>query len=115
MKSLPTNKIFHVGLCININISHVSPSDADSDNDNSRFRFLDETSEFAEAVGFINSLSNINLDGIHIHRTAHNKSIRFYQYSIIFACKTFQECNLSLNYLDVSGDYYGIFPNKPTY
>lgn len=115
LKELPTNKNFHVGLRLNINISHVSPEDADGDNDNSRFGFSDETNEFEDALRFINSLSNVNLHGLHIHRTAHSRSIRFYQHSIEFACKTIQKYNLSLNYLDVGGGYFGIFPNKPTY
>ena len=115
LKELSTNKIFNVGLRLNINISQVSPEDADGDNDNSRFGFSDETSEFEDALRFINSLSNVNLNGLHIHRTAHSRSIQFYQHSIEFACKTIQKYNLNLNYLDVGGGYFGIFPNKPTY
>ena len=106
---------YKVGIRLNINISHVSPEDADGDNDNSRFGFSDETNEFADAVTMIAKMPNVELAGLHIHRTAHSRSIRFYKQSIAFACKTIEKYGLKLDYLDVGGGYFGIFPNKPTY
>ena len=109
------SKKFQVGIRLNINISHVSPEDADGENDNSRFGFSDETNEFADAVALIAKMPNVELAGLHIHRTAHSRSIRFYKQSIEFACKTIEKYGLKLDYLDVGGGYFGIFPNKPTY
>ena len=106
---------YKVGIRLNINISHVSPEDADGENDNSRFGFSDETNEFADAVALIAKMPNVELAGLHIHRTAHSRSIRFYKQSIAFACKTIEKYGLKLDYLDVGGGYFGIFPNKPTY
>ena len=106
---------YKVGIRLNINISHVSPEDADGDNDNSRFGFSDETAEFADAVALIAKMPNVELSGLHIHRTAHSRSIRFYKQSIAFACKIIEKYRLKLDYLDVGGGYFGIFPNKPTY
>lgn len=106
---------YKVGIRLNINISHISPEDADGDNDNSRFGFSDETNEFADAVAMIAKMPNVELSGLHIHRTAHSRSIRFYKQSIAFACKTIEKYGLKLDYLDVGGGYFGIFPNKPTY
>ena len=106
---------YKVGIRLNINISHVSPEDADGENDNSRFGFSDETNEFADAVALISQMQNVELAGLHIHRTAHSRSIRFYKQSIEFACKTIEKYGLKLDYLDVGGGYFGIFPNKPTY
>ena len=115
MKDLPKSRCFKVGLRLNINISKVSPEDADGEDDNSRFGFSDETKEFQDAIGFIDNLDNVSLSGFHIHRTAHSRSIRFYENSIDFACKTIKKYGLRLDYLDVGGGYFGIFPNKPTY
>ena len=106
---------YKVGIRLNINISYVSPEDADGENDNSRFGFSDETNEFADAVALIAKMPNVELAGLHIHRTAHSRSIRFYKQSIEFACKTIEKYGLKLDYLDVGGGYFGIFPNKPTY
>ena len=115
LNELPSDKQYTVGIRLNVNISHVSPEDADGDNDNSRFGFSDETSDFANAIKKIGSIDNVQLAGLHIHRTSHSRSIRFYKASISFACETIKKYELNLDYLDVGGGYFGIFPNKPTY
>ena len=104
-----------VGLRLNINITRVSPDDADGDDDNSRFGFSDETSEFNDAIDYISKLPNVSLSGIHIHRTAHSRSVRFYRQLISHACDVIRKHDLALDYMDIGGGYFGIFPNKPTY
>lgn len=115
LNELDKSQQYKVGLRLNINISHVSEEDADGDNDNSRFGFSDETSEFIDAVNYISRFPNVCLDGLHIHRTAHSRSVRFYENSIAYACNVIKKYELKLNYLDVGGGYFGIFPGKPTY
>lgn len=115
LKDLDRSQQYKVCLRLNINISHISEEDADGDNDNSRFGFSDETSEFADAIGYISNLPNVGLNGLHIHRTAHSRSVRFYERSVEYACNTIKKYDLDLDYLDVGGGYFGIFPNKPTY
>ena len=115
LKELSHDREYMVGIRLNINISKVSPEDADGENDNSRFGFSDETDEFNNALSYIASLRNIRLSGLHIHRTAHSRSVRFYQKSIQYACDTIRKYALSLDDLDIGGGYFGIFPNKPTY
>lgn len=112
---LPEEHIYNIGLRLNINISNVSPEDADGDDDNSRFGFSDESNEFAEAISFIASRPKLRLAGLHIHRTAHSRSPRFYERSVAFAATVIKKYNLNLDYLDVGGGYFGIFPNKPTF
>ena len=115
LADLPDNAVYNIGLRLNINISHVSHEDADGENDNSRFGFSDESEEFADAIAFIASLQKLRLSGLHIHRTAHSRSPRFYERSIEYAASIIKKYNLSLDYLDVGGGYFGIFPNKPTF
>lgn len=112
---LPKDGIYGVGLRLNINISKVSPEDADGDDDNSRFGFSMESNEFADAVSYISSLSNVRLSGLHIHRTSHQRSPRFYENSIRYALSVVEAYNIDIDYLDVGGGYFGIFPNKPTF
>ena len=115
LSDIPEDRIYTAGLRLNINISHISPEDADSDDDNSRFGFSDESEEFAEALSLIQSKPNIRLSGLHIHRTAHSRSPRFYERSVAYAASVIRKYNLNLDYLDVGGGYFGIFPNKPTF
>ena len=115
LNDLPKDKKYNVGLRLNINISQVSPEDADGENDNSRFGFSDETEELKDALSFLAQIDNVELAGLHIHRTTHSRSIRFYKKSIEYACTTIKKYDLSIKYLDVGGGFFGIFPNKPTY
>lgn len=115
LAELPEKGNFKVGLRLNINISRVSPEDADGDDDNSRFGFSDETDEFKQAVEYIQALPNVSLSGLHIHRTAHSRSPRFYRNSVAYAVSVIKKYALQLDYIDVGGGYFGIFPNKPTF
>lgn len=115
LDELPETGFYKVGIRLNINISQVSPEDAEGDNDNSRFGFSEETGEFADALKRIIEMPNVYLAGLHIHRTTHSRNIRFYKNSIEYACNTIRKYGLKLDYLDVGGGYFGIFPNKPTY
>lgn len=115
LKELPRDKVYSVGIRLNINISRISPEDADGDNDDSRFGFSDFTYAFSEALNCIKSLPNVRLAGLHIHRTAHSRSVRFYERSIQYACDVIKKYQLHLDYLDVGGGFFGIFPNKPTF
>ena len=112
---LSQERVYNVGLRLNINISRISPEDADGVDDNSRFGFSDETDEFKKAIEFITSHRNLRLIGLHIHRTAHSRMPRFYERSIAYACRVIKKYNLTLEYLDLGGGYFGIFPNKPTF
>lgn len=115
LKDLNSSKSYKVGIRLNINISHIAPNEADGDNDNSRFGFSEETNEFSDAINYINKLPNVKLTGLHIHRTAHSRSVNFYDKSIRYTCSIIRKYGLDLDYIDVGGGFYGIFPDKPTY
>jgi len=115
LKLLNPSKMHKVGLRLSINLSKVSPEDADGDNDDSRFGFSDATSEFSDALNAIASLPNVQLAGLHIHRTVHSRSVRFYERSVAYACSVIKKYGLALDYLDIGGGFFGIFPGKPTF
>lgn len=115
LHELPANRMFQVGLRLNINISHISEEDADGENDNSRFGFSDETDDFKDALQVIDRLPNVQLNGLHLHRTSHSRSLRFYRNSISYGCEIIKKYGLDLDYIDIGGGFFGIFPNKPTY
>lgn len=113
LKELPIDKIYNIGIRINVDISAISPEDA-KDNDNlSRFGFCNE--ELEDAITEIKKLQNLKISGIHIHRTSKTRSCSFYENLIEFACKIISNQNLEIDYIDIGGGYYGIFPNAPTF
>jgi diaminopimelate decarboxylase len=115
LNDLPQNTTFNVGLRLNINVSAISADDAKHDDDYSRFGFTDETSDFENAVKQISKLSNVCLAGLHIHRMSATRSCRYYTNLLKYAMSVVCKYKLTLNYVDVGGGYFGIFPNAPTF
>lgn len=115
LKELAKDKMHKVGIRLNINISKISPEDADGDNDNSRFGFCLDNGDFDKAINIIHSLGNVQLEGLHIHRTSHARRVEFYENIVAYASEVIQKHHLRLRYLDIGGGYYGIFENHPTY
>ena len=112
---LPANKVHNVGIRLSVNISDVSPEDADGENDFSRFGFNDDTEEFSDAINAIKSMPQVRLAGLHIHRTSHSRSVRFYENSVSYAAKVIEKYGLDLDYIDVGGGFFGIFRNAPSF
>lgn len=115
LAAMSAGRTYNVGIRLNINISHVSPKDADSADDNSRFGFSDESSEFADVLSALKAMTGVRVAGLHIHRTTHWREPRFYERSVDYAARVIEKYGLELDYLDVGGGYFGIFPNKPTF
>lgn len=115
LKELSIERIYNIGIRLSVNISDVSPEDADRENDFSRFGFNDKTDEFSNAIKAIGNIPQVRLAGLHIHRTSHSRSVRFYKNSVAYAASVIKKYNLDLDYFDVGGGYFGIFRNAPTF
>lgn len=115
LRLLPSNKVYSVGLRVNLNLMEISPEDSKDKEDYSRFGFSSENNEFAEAVNYINELDNVMLAGLHLHRTSKTRSLDVYHNICKYAIKVVRKFNLNLNYIDIGGGYYGDMPGKPTY
>lgn len=115
LRKLPADKTYKVGIRLSINISHTSPEDAYGDNDFSRFGFSDETGDFLSALQAIDHIPNVSVNGLQIHKIAHNRSPRVYANNISYAARLIHRYGLKLDYLDVGGGFFGIFAGKPTY
>lgn len=60
-------------------------------------------------------MDNVNLAGLHIHRTSHARRPQFYEHTIDYAADVIEKYGMQLKYIDVGGGYFGIFANHPTY
>ena len=115
LSDLPKDKVHHVGLRMNINISSISPSDENHCDDNSRFGFSCESGDFDKAVATIRSFSHVELSCIHIHRTSRTRSVNFYCNLIDYALSQLNKRNIKVAIIDMGGGYFGQMPGKPTY
>lgn len=115
LEDLPKEKLFHIGIRVNIDLAAISPEDSKLDEDYSRFGFSIESGEFKEVIDKIDTYSNVKLSGLHAHRTTLTRSISAYEKISEYIGKISKEYNLDLNYIDIGGGYYGIMESKPTF
>lgn len=115
LKDLPQEKTYNIGIRVNVNISNISPQDAKDDDNFSRFGFCAETNELANALSEISILKHIKLSGIHVHRTSKTRSCSFYENLLDYTCKIIHNYKIDVDYIDIGGGYYGIFPNAPSF
>ena len=104
-----------VGLRLNVNLGKVNPEELCGHDGLSRFGFSDESGELATAINKLSTMPNVRIVGIHTHRSTANRSIQHYVRTIEYACQVIRKYKLDLEYFDVGGGFFGIFPNKPTY
>ncbi len=115
LMSLPKDRIYRLGVRLNINLDKISPNDAKEGEGQSRFGYNEETGEFKEVISTIQKLKNIKLTGIHVHRTSKTRSLGMYRNLSHWIIDLIKNYNLNLEYIDIGGGYYGIMENKPTY
>lgn len=112
---LPPDKIYTVGLRLNLNLMEISPADCKDKDEYSRFGFSSENHEFEDALNHISALGNVKLAGLHLHRTSKTRSLDVYHNICKYAIQVIRRYNLNLDYLDIGGGYYGDMPGKPTF
>lgn len=115
LKLLPSDKVYNVGLRVNLNLKEISPEDCKEKEDYSRFGFSSENDEFEEAIKMISKLENVKLTGLHLHRTSKTRSLDVYQNICKYAIKIVKQYHLNLDYIDIGGGFYGDMPGKPIY
>lgn len=115
LSELPEEGNYGVGLRVNVNIADISPDDSKENDTFSRFGFSVASGEFDKAIEYIDKLKNVKLVGLHFHRTSKTRSVEFYRHLSQFAAGVIKGHNLNLEYLDMGGGYFGIFPNSPTF
>lgn len=115
LSDLPKEKIFQIGIRINIDLAVIAPNDSKLNEDYSRFGFSVESGEFEEAFNKINRYGNIKLSGLHAHRTTLTRSISVYEKISEYIGEICKEYSLDLNYIDIGGGYYGIMDDKPNF
>jgi diaminopimelate decarboxylase len=115
LSELPKDERYSVGIRVNVNIEEISPDDAKGHVSFSRFGFNDQTGELADALTKIEKLRNVTLNGLHFHRTSLTRSVNFYKHLTQYACDIIKKYQLSLDYIDMGGGFFGVFKTAPTF
>lgn len=104
-----------VGIRLNIDLNEVNPKEVGCCDGLSRFGFSEKAGEFGAAVARIAAIPGVRLVGLHIHRTTDARSVGHYRRAVEFACGVIRKYDLSLEYLDIGGGFFGIMRNKPSF
>ena len=105
LSGLPEGSRFDLGLRIHVSLPE--------DEQRSRFGF--DGDELREAVAYLQSLPNVRLAGLHLHRTSKSRSLEVYRTIARRAVSVIREFGLEPDYIDIGGGYFGHFPGKPGY
>lgn len=103
-----------VGLRIKSDYAEVAPDECTGVNDDSRFGFSESGGELQKAIEALTG-AGIEIEGLHIHRTTHTRSVSYYVHAAEYAASIVRKYSLKLKYLDIGGGFFGIFPGKPRF
>lgn len=110
-----SEKIYSVGIRVNFDLEKACPNQTQCGNDGGRFGFCYENGELKRALDNIAQYSNVKVSGIHLHCSSKTRSLDIYKSIANMACQIKKEYNLTLDYIDVGGGFFGGLEHKPRF
>ncbi len=108
-------KEYAVGLRVNCDISSLCPDEVLVEEDGGRFGYCYENGSLSLAIDRLKALPNVKIAGIHLHSSTQSRSVKVYAALAKMAVKLAKEYDLSLEYVDMGGGYFGGRTDKPDY
>ncbi|MFR1889040.1 MAG: hypothetical protein ACLSX0_04625 [Anaerostipes caccae] len=115
LKCLDNDKLYKVGIRINFDIEKMCPGESSCGDEGGRFGFCLHNGELNKAIKTIDSLDNIEINGIHLHTSSKTRSLNVYRAIANIAKEIIDEFALKLQYIDIGGGFFGGLEGKPTY
>lgn len=103
-----------IGLRVNFCIEEWCPGESQCGAEDGRFGFSYESGELKGAIDFL-SEHGIKLSGLHLHCSSKTRSLNIYGAISSVASKIVDEYDLTLDYVDVGGGFFGGMPGKPSF
>ncbi len=113
--SKKVNNEYSIGIRVNLDIEQYCPNESLTGNDGGRFGFCFENGELARVIHRIEQMSNITIKGLHLHVSSRTKSLNIYRTLSKYACLIKNRFNLSLDYIDIGGGFFGDLDGAPTF
>lgn len=114
LSALYPKQIFHVGLRINCDIASLCP-DESLISESGRFGYCYENGKLKEAIDQLLGLPNVKISGLHLHSSTQSRTVHVYAALAKMAVRIAKEYDLSLDYVDMGGGYFGGRDDKPDY
>ena len=103
-----------IGLRVNFCLEDFCPGESQCGIEDGRFGFSYEKGELLEAINFLRN-NNITLSGLHLHCSSKTRSLNIYKAICDITVKIVRKYNLSLEYIDIGGGFFGGVVGKPDF
>lgn len=120
LSGLYPNRHFRVGLRVNCDLASLCPQEVfpvseGSSWEGGRFGYCYENGVLKAAIDRLSSLPNVWVSGLHLHSSTQSRSVQVFGALAKMAVKIAREYDLSLDYVDMGGGYFGGRDDKPDY
>lgn len=110
---LPQNRLFSVGLRVNLDLPSLCSQDVGLEGEGCRFGFSYENGDLAWALSRLAAHKNLRLGGLHLHCNSITRSPRVYGFMARKTADICREFGLLPDYVDMGGGFFGGVPGKP--
>lgn len=104
-----------VGIRVNFDIEKYCPGESACGSEGGRFGFCYENGELGRSIERIKKLSNVKLNGVHMHVSSKTRSLNIYRSISEVARQVISEYQLEVDYIDIGGGFFGGMPDKPSF
>ncbi len=115
LSRLYPNRHFKIGLRVNCDIAALCPEEKLVEEEGGRFGYCYENGVLKAAIHRLTSLPNVWVAGLHLHSSTQSRTVHVFGALAKMAVQIAKEYDLSLEYVDMGGGYFGGREDKPDY
>lgn len=115
LSKLYPNRHFSIGLRVNCDIAALCPEEELVEEEGGRFGYCYENGVLKKVIDRMHALPNVRVAGLHLHSSTQSRTVKVYGALARMAVQIAKEYNLSLDYVDMGGGYFGGRADKPDY
>ena len=115
LSRLYPEKVFSVGLRVNCDIASLCPDEELASAEGGRFGYCYENGILQNAIEQLKCLPNVKIGGLHLHSSTQSRTVQVYGALAGMAVRIAKEYQLTLDYVDMGGGYFGGRDDKPDY
>ena len=109
------NRHFKIGLRVNCDLAAICPGEILAEEEGGRFGYCYENGVLKSAIDRLCALSNVWVSGLHLHSSTKSRTVQVFGALAKMAVTIAKEYDLSLDYVDMGGGYFGGRDDKPDY
>lgn len=115
IKELPDHIDKRIGLRVNFDLEKMCPGQTAGGKEGSRFGLSYENGDLRKVAEELSALPNCRIVGLHLHNSIPTRSLDAYCAISKKACEIARVLDLTLDYVDIGGGYFGGLENRPNY